>query len=345
MQATYAVVPGEEQLVIEHEELDPATMRSKHILVEAETTVISAGTELAIYTALAPGVHTPGSWNAYPWRPGYGLVGHILAAGENVAGLASGDRIFCFGQHASHQFYDVSGRETRDSAFVIDESLSAKSAVMLRMALIALTGSQMAVFEIGDTVCVFGLGLVGNLVAQLFQISGAHVIALDPVMSRCDLAREIGIDTVLHASAEQHVEAVLEQTGGEGVTVAVDAVGHTPVIQNCIEVCVPFGQVVLLGSPRAAFEYNATEAFRAIHNRWLTVKGALEWCLPAHPVPGKKHSIESNLHMLIELVRQRKLDVDGLISHVITPDAMPTAFQGLLHDKSNYIGVVVDWKQ
>ncbi len=345
MEAVYAVIPGEKTLLIEREDLAPSRLGPHEVLIEAETTVVSAGTELAIYTALAPGVHTPGSWNAYPWRPGYGLVGHVRAVGGAVDDLAPGQRVFCFGKHASRQFYDVSGRESRDSAFTIGDDLPAETAVMLRMGLIALTGPQMTTFEAGDTVAVFGLGLVGLLAAQLYQIAGARVIALDPIATRCELARQVGIGTVLNASPEEQVEAVRDVAPEEGVTVAVDAVGESSVVQTCIDVCAPFGQVILLGSPRRAYEYDATQAFRQVHNRWLTVRGALEWCLPPHPVPGKKHSIESNLRLLIALVTQGQLNVDALISHVIEPGALPGAFQGLLHDKEHYIGVVVDWRE
>ena len=345
MKATYAVMPDEEQLVIEHEELDPSMLDAHDILVEAETTVVSAGTELAIFTALAPGVRTPGNWNAYPWRPGYGLVGCITAIGNETQGFSPGDRVFCFGKHASHQLYDVSARTSQNSAFVIEDDLSPKTAVMIRMALIALSAPQVSTIEPGDTVCIFGLGLVGNLAAQLYQIAGAQVIALDPVASRCELAQKVGIETILSVSPEQQIEAINDLSRGKGVNVAVDAVGDTRVILNCIEVCAPFGQIILLGSPRKSFECDATIGYRMIHNRWLSVTGALEWRLPPYPVLGKKHSIESNLHMLIQLVRDHQLNVDDLVSHFISPKNLLTAYQGLLLNKEHYAGVVVNWKK
>lgn len=344
MRATYAVVPDEEQLVIEHEELDASMLSAHEILVEAEATVVSAGTELAIFTALAPGVRTPGSWNAYPWRPGYGLVGRVSAVVSETQGFSPGDRIFCFGKHASHQIYDISARTPQNSAFVIENDLSAKTAVMIRMALIALSAPQVTTVEPGDTVAVFGLGVVGNLAAQLYQIAGAQVLALDPVAARCELARKVGIGTVVNVPAEQQIEAVNDLTRGNGVNVAVDAVGDTRVILNCIEICAQFGQIILLGSPRKSFECDATAGYRTVHNRWLSMKGALEWRLPPYPVLGKKHSIESNLHMLMQLVRDHQLHVDDLVSHFISPEELLIAYQGLLRDKEHYAGVVVNWK-
>jgi threonine dehydrogenase-like Zn-dependent dehydrogenase len=99
----------------------------------------------------------------------------------------------------------------------------------------------------------------------------------------------------------------------------------------------------LLGSPRTRFETDATPSFRLIHNRWLTVRGALEWRMPPYSTPGAKHSIESNLRLLIDFVQRGTLQVDALVSHVITPDGMSEAYHGLMHDKASYMGIVLDW--
>jgi len=54
------------------------------VLIETEASYISAGTELANYTGLEPQTREPGSWCAYPWRPGYANVGHVLRTGQGV---------------------------------------------------------------------------------------------------------------------------------------------------------------------------------------------------------------------------------------------------------------------
>lgn len=344
MKAIYAVVPDQEMLEIRSEEIDPSQLQPYEILVGAEASVISPGTELAIFTAVAPGVRTPGSWNAYPWRPGYGLVGHVVAAGGEVDRIAEGDRVFCFGKHASLQRYDTSATAPMTSAFAISDRLPAQRAAMARMALVALTAPQVTDFEAGDTAVIFGLGLVGNLAAQLYQIAGARVIGLDVVRSRCEMASKVGIQTTLDVPPEKQVEAILNLTGGKGAAIVVDAVGHSAVIRRCIDACATFGQVILLGSPRTPYEMDSTQILRAIHNRWLTVRGALEWRLPPFPVRGVKHSIASNLDTLLDWIESQRLDVDTLITHVIKPDGLQQAYQGLLNNKETYLGVVIDWQ-
>jgi 2-desacetyl-2-hydroxyethyl bacteriochlorophyllide A dehydrogenase len=342
--AHYAVVPDERQLCIETEMLDPSGLAPTDALIEAETTVISAGTELATYTALAPGVRRPGNWNSYPWRPGYGLVGRVLEAGAMVPSMNAGERVFCFGRHASVQLYDTSAVNPPGGIFHLDEDICAETSVMLRIGLIAMTALQVCRIAPGDTVAVFGLGLVGNMAAQLFQSAGARVIGLDPVAIRCDLAKEVGIETVLNVAPEDQAAALRELTGGKGVQIAVDAVGHSNVIVNCVEACASHGQVILLGSPRASVQGDLTPAFQAIHNRWISVQGALEWRLPLYRGTGIRHSTESNLCCLIDFVRRGTLQVKPLITHVVSPNKIGEAYEGLLNDQSNYLGVVVDWR-
>lgn len=342
MEAIYAVIPDERVVKIEREQLDPTKLASHEILVKADTTVVSAGTELANFTALSPGVWIPGSWNAYPWRPGYGLIGKVVAVGSQEGEFYEGQRIFCFGKHASHQRYDASGEKPYTSAFPFDHDLPPTMAIMARMALIGLTAPQMTQFEAGDTVAVFGLGLVGNFAAQFYQLAGARVIGLDLVPERCEVARQVGIDTVIDVPQGEQL-TVLSELTGEGVQVAVDAVGHAAVIGKCVEACAPFGQIILLGSPREALEMNITQLLRPIHHRWLALRGALEWRLPPFPTPDVKYSIAENLQMILDHIQRNEIKVEPLISHVIEPAELPEAYKGLLEEKDTYLGVVVDW--
>jgi 2-desacetyl-2-hydroxyethyl bacteriochlorophyllide A dehydrogenase len=342
--ATYAVIPDELQVALAEETLDLDAVSSQAVIVEAETTVISAGTELAIYSALAPGVRTPGSWNAYPYRPGYGLVGRVLATGEAVDRVTVGDRVFCFGQHASHQVYNMASGKAVRAIFTVDDDLPAEQLVMLRMAMVAIHAPQITECHPGDTVAVFGLGIVGNLAAQLYRQAGLHVIGIDPVKARCETARTVGIETVIDVAPEYQLEAIRDLTNGRGAPVTVEAVGHSAIITSAIAACADYGQVILLGSPRAPYEADMTPAFRDIHLRWLTVRGALEWRLPAYDGPGIHHSVQSNLRRLIDALRTGHLNVDAVTSHIIKPSELPRAYDGLLNHKDAYLGTVIDWR-
>lgn len=339
MKATYALIPGLHQATIETEEIDVDDVASGELIVRADHTIMSGGTELAAYTALSKSVYKPDGWNRYPWRPGYGLVGHVVRAGERTRGLVEGDRIFCFGKHASLQRYDMDSPKPFRSAFRINDRVPAVQAVVARLALVSMTALQVTEVRPGQRVAVFGLGMVGNLAAQLFRIAGAEVVTYDPVAERRAVARGVGLAT-LDVQPEDVVPTLVERGG---VDVAVDAVGSGRVIADCVEACAPYGQVVLLGSPRPPFETNLTATMNRIHMQWLTVRGALEWRLPPYRTPGGGDSVEHNLERILDWIATGALDTTGLVSHVVTPAELPDAYAGMLHDKPSYHGVIVRW--
>ncbi len=342
MHATYAIFPDQDVVRLESETLDPAALQPTEALLTVETSVISAGTELANLTGLDPTVRQPGAWNAYPWRPGYGTVGRVEAVGNAFPWAQPGQRVFCFGRHASRQVY--THIDPYKTIFPVPEDLPPVELVMLRMALIAMTAPQVSGVQPGDTVAIFGLGAVGNLAAQLYQLMGARVMAFDPLPQRCELARRCGITQAMSLPIAEQVQAVRDWTGGKGATITVDAVGQTGIIEQCVKATATFGQVILLGSPRKAATVNITPTFSDIHLRWLSVRGALEWRLPGYESSGRTPSIEANLNQLMRYMQKGELQIQPLISHIIAPDAIPSAYAGLLRQPDTYWGVVIDWR-
>lgn len=80
----------------------------------------------------------------------------------------------------------------------------------------------------GDTVAVNGVGFAGNIMLQGAAKAGASkVFAIDVQKHKLEITKRLGADYTINAETENPVEAVLEITHGEGVDVAVDAVGGT----------------------------------------------------------------------------------------------------------------------
>jgi len=344
VQARYAIIPDKEAFELRTEDLDASSLGPNQALIRAETTMVSAGTELAAFTALSKNVYIPGRWNSYPWRPGYGLVGRVEAVGPNEKKLKAGQRVFCFGKHASLQIYDYSGDKPMNALFEIDDGIEAVEAALVRMILIALTAPQSTGVDAGDTVAVFGLGLVGSVAALLYQLSGAKVIGLDTSPGRCKAARDAGVEQVIDVSPDKQVKAILDLTRQDGVSITVDSVGHSAVVQNAIAATAQYGQVVLLGSPRAPVQGNLTDTFNRIHMQSLTVRGALEWRLPRHRTRSARHSVEGNLALALEIIRSKKVNLMPLVSHVIAPEKLGDAYRGMISNKDEYRGVIVDWR-
>ena len=339
MRIRRAIVRRENHVELETADL-PDSPAPGEVLIETETTFISAGTELANYTGIDPTVHMRGAWNAYPKVPGYANVGRVLASAGEAARFSEGTRVFSFGPHASHHIQQTTGR--RGLVVEAPEGIDSAAAAAARMACVAITALQTSSVQVHDRVAVFGLGVVGNLAAQFFQLAGARVIGVDPMTARRELAMRVGIDRVIPGGDDVESQ-IREITGADLPLITVDAVGHSAVVEQAAAVTAPFGEVILLGTPRMPYESNLTTAMRDIHHKWIDFKSALEWKIPMHPATGVRNSTIGNVVSIFELIESQKLNVRDLVSHRLPAGRIDHAYESLLNDKENYWGVCLDW--
>ena len=336
MRIKQVVIHGEGKVSLDDAEIPDAPPPGE-ILVETEATFISAGTELSGYQGLNPGLPRPGPPD-YPLNPGYLNVGRVLAVGDNVEGFCAGDRVFSFARHASHHHAAVNG-----VVVAVPEEIDSHAAAASWLAGIALTSVQASDVSLNDWVAVFGLGLVGNLAAQLFKLSGARVIGIDPVAFRRRLAREVGIEHTVGGSNEEVGSQIRELCGPEGAGITVEAVGHSRVAEQAAELTAPYGELILLGTQRADYQADLTHLMRQIHWKWLDVKGAQVWRIPLRPVRGVKHSSYRNALLVLDLIKSGRLEIEKLISHRMRPTEIGHAYELLLHGKGECSGIAVDW--
>ena len=336
MRIKQVVIHGEGKVSLDDAEISDATPPGE-ILVETEATFISAGTELSGYQGLNPGRPMPGPPD-YPLAPGYLNVGRVLAVGDDVHEFRAGDRVFSFARHASHHYAAVDG-----VVVAVPEEIDSQTAAASWLAGIALTSVQASDVSLNDWVAVFGLGMVGNLAAQLFKLSGARVIGIDPVPFRRGLAREVGIEHTVGGSDEEVGSRIRELCGPEGAGITVEAVGHSRVAEEAAELTAPYGELILLGTQRADYQADLTHLMRQIHWKWLDVKGAQVWRIPLRPARGVKHSSYRNALLVVDLIKSGRLEIDKLISHRMRPDEIADAYELLLNSKDTCSGIAIDW--
>jgi 2-desacetyl-2-hydroxyethyl bacteriochlorophyllide A dehydrogenase len=333
------VVTGQNEVEVQAREMDERALGREDLLIETEATFISAGTELANYTGREPRVFQPNQWCTYPWRSGYANVGKVLAVGEGVTRAKVGDRVFSYARHGSTVIFNQ-----QRLVIPVPEGMDAVLAAATRMAGVALTGIVVSEIREAPWVAVYGLGMVGNLAAQAFALRGCRVIGIDPLASRRTLAERCGIQVTVGGSAQEANAAVMELTNGEGADIAMDAVGHSAVVMQALEATARFGQLILLGSPRVPVEGNLTALLSNVHLKMITMRGALEWCLPIYPDIGKRTSQYSKQQTIFEWVTAGKLHVEPLISHRLPPEEIKQAYEGLLRQPESYTGVALVWK-
>ena len=98
-----------------------------------------------------------------------------------------------------------------------------------------------------ETIAVFGQGPVGLSATMLAKAQGARVIALDIDGRRLDVARAHGADIVVNSRECDPVVAILDHTGGNGVTLALETSGAPSAGSTAIETIAPWGTICLVG--------------------------------------------------------------------------------------------------
>lgn len=340
MKGKRIVVPGYRQVNLEDFAIDENSLGAYDVLVKLQASLISPGTELAIYTGIDPGTRTPGAWCEYPFHPGYAGVGEIVACGNAARGFKVGDLIYTYMHHAS-----IDRVSTQRMCLKVPKELDVGVVLLGRMAAVSLTALRVSDLNPGDTAAVIGLGLVGNFAAQFFELSGIRTIGIDLKQKRLELAKECGVSYVLNPKDGDLAHKVKLITNSVGTDATVEAIGKSALISLAMDLTKPYGEVILLGSPREPYQMNVTEILKKIHHQWITIKGALEWYFPDRPQKAMKHSLQRNAEWILQLIANGKLKTDRLISHKIKPIEFQSAYEGLLDKKDEYLGVVIDWSE
>ncbi len=148
---------------------------------------------------------------------GYSLAGVVQEVGRGAEEFAVGQLVACAGnEFALHA--EINWVPT-NLCVAVPDGVSPQLAAFATVGSIALQGVRQGSVQIGDTACVIGLGLVGQLVVQLLVASGVRVVGLDPDEERCRLAEKAGAmlctapDDDGSAAVEQ---ALLKASGGLG---------------------------------------------------------------------------------------------------------------------------------
>src|SRR5262249_34934400 len=153
--------------VTEIQDIDVPEPGPGEVLIEADYSLISPGTERSRLINRGGGHH-------YPFRPGYSLAGHIMALGPDVEGLAVGQAVISDAPHAAHV------KMAANRVMAVPDGVDQKSAAFHRVGMVALHGAHRSRIEVGESVAVIGQGLVGLLALQMARLQGAvPLIALD----------------------------------------------------------------------------------------------------------------------------------------------------------------------
>jgi 2-desacetyl-2-hydroxyethyl bacteriochlorophyllide A dehydrogenase len=316
---------------IEVESFDLPPLPDNGILVQNDVTTVSVGTET--YNYLHGG--EPGREVSFPRVTGYCNTGIVLEVGKQITDIQPGDRISGQGNHASHAILTNNYRK-------VPNGVSAKSAAFLVMGAIAIHGHRVARPELGESVAITGLGIVGQLAATFAKLAGAYpVIAIDLNDFRLQKANSRGLDLCLNPNTlDDLTETVRSHCVADGVDVLIEATGIPAVYPSALKLPRTGGRFVALGSPRGSVEVSFLPD---IHLREITVLGAHQPKTPDVPHIYYPWTKERDRDFILTLMAQGKLPIEDLITHTAKPEDCQDIYTMLAHTPQDALGVVFEW--
>jgi 2-desacetyl-2-hydroxyethyl bacteriochlorophyllide A dehydrogenase len=326
-------------LAMEIEEFElPEPPPTGQLLVRTHTTAISAGTEVANYRGQTT-YHSAAEpdWRAKPYRPGYSLAGTVIAVGEGVAALRSGDRVCGMGPHASAALVAA------DRFVRIPDAVSFDHAAMTTLASIVMNAVRLARIALGEGVAVVGAGPIGQLAVQLARLNGARpTVALDPIAARRELAVACGATAALDPGAAETPERVATLTGGRRFDVVFEATGEPVAFNPALKLVAPGGRLILLGSTRGTVD--GFDPYSDVHVPGITIIGAHLRTHPAHESPGNRWTVEHNRRLALDLIADGTLRIEPLISHRRPAEEAPALYRELAERRDQFFGVLLQWQ-
>lgn len=187
-------------------------------------------------------------------------------------------------------------------------------------------GAEIGNIPTGGTVVIFGQGPVGLMATKGADLNGAgYIFAVESKDNRQQLARQYGADEVIDFQQVDEVQDVLNQTRGEGVDTAIEALGASTTFENCIKVTKPGGTIANIGY------HGEGEYIHIPREDWGV--GMAEQTITNALCPGGR----TRLQNLLRLLETGRVDPTPLTTHTFSFDEIDEAFEMMESKQDNII--------
>jgi 2-desacetyl-2-hydroxyethyl bacteriochlorophyllide A dehydrogenase len=336
---------------IDFEEYEDKPLAAKEVRIQTLYSGISAGTELTAYRGSNPYLHK--RWDAethlfltekgasvsYPMGAwGYEESGKVSEVGSHVTKVKIGDLVYGAWGHRTVTII------SEDSAAeqLLPASLDPILGIFSRIGATCLNGVHDAAIRIGETVAVFGLGTVGQMVAQLAKRSGSRVIGVEPNPMRLEMAIKLGgVDIGLDPRQVKVAEQIKSLTENRGADVCIESSGFYPALHEAIRSAAYSAKVVALGFFQGQGEglYLGDEFH---HNRINLVCSQI---YGVNPELTYRWNDKREAATVMQLQADSTINLRPIITHVIPFSEAAEAFRMCDCESEKTIQVVLDFTQ
>lgn len=327
MSAKRFVFTGKQEVSLE--QFEPAELKENEVLVKTRYSLMSTGTENIVFNRQFEAGTGWDNWVKYPFYPGYLMMGEIAAVGSAVTQRVVGERVVARAGHASVHV------KSENDVFPVPESIDDQQAVWFGLAKIAFMAVKVSDYQVGGSLLVVGAGPIGQMTVRWGAAAGLqHIVVVDPVASRLELAKRGGATAVISKSIAECEEDVKAATGGDVPSVINDSTGNAAVFEAVLKMAPKYGRVIILGDTGTPSNQHLTHD---VMNKGLTVIGAHD----GHNT--EKWDNRTITALLFNLASRGRFDLGGLTSHLLSPDDPAAGYELANTRRGETMGIVFDW--
>ena len=281
-----------------------------------------------------------------PMALGYSSAGTILQTGPGLHGFRIGDRVACAGGgHAVHAEFAAIPQILM---VPIPNGVDFEQAAFTTVGAVAMQGFRLADVQVGATVAVIGLGLLGLLATGIAAAAGCQVLGIDLDPERVALAAHMGAQAAV--GRDQAAEAAGTISHGRGidaVLICADTPSNDPV-QLAGEIARDRARIVAVGAvgleiPRT--QYYEKELDLVVSRSYGPGRYDPDYEEKAqdYPIGYVRWTEARNMEAFMDLLDRKQLDIRPLITHRIPIEQGKRAYD-LLTGKDPYLGVLLTYE-
>jgi predicted dehydrogenase/threonine dehydrogenase-like Zn-dependent dehydrogenase len=281
---------------------------------------------------------------------GYSAAGTVLEVGEGIDDLKPGSRVACAGAQCAHHAEII--RVPRNLTVLVPDNLDLALASTVTLGAIALQGIRRAQPTLGEVFVVLGLGILGQLTAQMLKANGCMVIGTDLDRKRIATAQKLGMDVGIHPEDGNNIEQVARLSDGLGAdgVIITAATPSNEVVSTAFRMCRKKGRVVLVGDVglnlnRADFYQKELDFFISTSYGPGRYDNNYEEKGLDYPVAYVRWTENRNMAEYLHLLAGNKVAVKPLISDTYPVEQATNAYEALKREGEKPLMVLLSYPQ
>lgn len=284
-------------------------------------------------------------------RPfGYSLVGTVMKVGEAVDDISVGDRVACSG--AGYANHSEVVAVPKNLCIKIPNTVNDEDAVYTTLGTIAMHGVRQANQQIGSTILIVGLGLVGQLSVQICKANGFNICGLDFDQKKLDLSKKNGANISCKPNDLDLKYKIDQLTDGIGIDAVLLTVGSKEsgkIFEEVANLCRDRARVVVVGDVkmdinRKTFFEKELEIFQSRsygpgrYDKNYEEKGN------DYPVGYVRWTERRNASSFLKLIDAGRINPSKLTTHEFSIDNAMGAYDLVSKiNKENIVGVIIKY--